>query len=423
MDDEKKPLTDSEKEEAFDRKAYYAKKNAETEVCPYNPAHIVKKRRFKRHCKGCPDNPARNPTYGAAYIKESINCPIAIWAPPSQPTLLPLLPDDYWNDSLDDTKESGPYSRCECYKIVLTKLGTAKINTLKQRVRTLYSHILEQYPAIVQPVASNVDKTLPDIVDDRHVDVKMPESWEYQSEKHTGQCLSVLSHLIEKKILRTDKCTQHILEAGAGSGMLSAYFSLMGRLPENKSIVYMIDRMKGLRKKYDRFCRWEGDETVRVPADLSDVYAPVLVEETEKRLGVEGDSIAVIGKHLCGSATDIAMRMAISCGHKLSGLGIALCCHAKGDGHCDCMTDFFASLGVTIQELTFIHKMCAWALTVDSTTPEDDRPTIGNMCRTLINTARIIWLQQQSNISSAGLVKYCSSTASPENVLMWAIGK
>ena len=88
--------------------------------------------------------------------------------------------------------------------------------------------------------------------------------------------------------------------------------------------------------------------------------------------------VALLGKHLCGPATDFALRAAVTQlrlshaeggeedggqgrVHSLSGLAIATCCH-----HCCCWSDFcgkaeFLNLGFTADEFEVVSQASAWA--------------------------------------------------------------
>ena len=87
--------------------------------------------------------------------------------------------------------------------------------------------------------------------------------------------------------------------------------------------------------------------------------------------------MALLGKHLCGPATDFALRAAVTqlrlsksegeeeggrCKiHSLSGLAIATCCH-----HCCCWSDFagkaeFLRFGFTADEFEIVSQCSAWA--------------------------------------------------------------
>ncbi|ELP88054.1 hypothetical protein EIN_221870 [Entamoeba invadens IP1] len=410
-------------EEDIKRERYLAEKNSETVVCPFNPAHVVKKRKFNKHKAGCPDNPAKNPTFGKSYMNPNCNIDLTLFEAKVErnirtETLLPFLDNSFFDGFCDESKKSQFYT-CKCSTLTLNLFTESALRVLVQRVYTLYTNVKEMYNDILAPIDENVDLNCQEEkVELQRYEVSMPDGWEFPSKKHTEQCLSIVSHLIEKNILKPNE-SQEVIESGAGSGMLSAYYSLSKRSAPSK--FYMVDCMKGMRKKYDRFMRRYGDTVFRVPADLRNVDGLTLVQSHEQA-SCHSTNICVIGKHLCGSATDMALQMAVKCKDRLGGIGIALCCHAKGDGHYDCIADFFLSRGISVIELTAIHRLTSWALTVDNLDTEwkKEQVIVAEMCRNIINVARIVWLKSQSNIHQAGLVKYCKKSMSPENVLLWA---
>ena len=150
----------------------------------------------------------------------------------------------------------------------------------------------------------------------------------------------------------------------------------------------------------------------------------------------------------------MALRLAVSLAQKkmLRGIGIALCCHFKGDGHDDVAVDFFNSLGVRMIEMTLIHRMASWYVAMNESNEtmnenenieelnndetqklknennqnneidekDLEKRQIGEMCRTILNIARAVWLQQQESIKEVGFIKYCQKSISLENVLLWA---
>ncbi|KAL7714131.1 tRNA:m(4)X modification enzyme TRM13 [Entamoeba marina] len=435
---------ESPKPPRLDKKEYYQQKNNETMICPYNSSHIIKKRRYKKHCIGCPNNPNRNPHFNAPFIQKGCNHfnisvtnqqDSLLIEPSTPPTLLPFLHLSFFNQAINEQRKPNPYYSCNCYKLQFSSFNDEMISVMKKRVYTLYNHICKQYPELVAPVINNPKLPLKDdLVELKTVEnISMPDGWEYQSCKHTQQCFSILQHLIEHNILSEKRSIQHIIEGGAGSGMLSAYYSIL--CEENSQKI---------------FCKRSCEQTFRYSVDLSDLCLKDLLKLSNKT-NVD-ESVSVVGKHLCGSATDMTLKMAVDCCNSgeihLGGIGIALCCHSKGDAHYYCNTSFFQTLGVSLTELTAIHKMSSWAValnpnktgaietehilpediaqqptsTSDSGETIDDRRVVGEMSRTILNIGRVLWLKEQKCIKDVGLIKYIQPGVSPENVLLWAEG-
>ncbi|EDR26763.1 hypothetical protein, conserved [Entamoeba dispar SAW760] len=406
------------KKEINDRKEYYKKKNSETVICPFNSEHIIKKRKYLRHIRGCPNNPTRKATYGKKYIVENINRPIikeSITKEIEIKRLLPFLEDKIIEKGIDKERKGSEFIRCECNKLTLSQFGEEEIKIMKERVKIIYNYMEKKYTDIFKGIKNNIEKEgkEDELIEEKEIkNIEMPEGWEFQSEKHSKQCISIIKHLIDKKIIinEGDK-KQNIIESGAGTGMLSAYYSLIPH--SNNTRIYLIDRMTGLRKKYDRFSKRNGDQITRIAADLSDIDLNQLIDEIEinDKIKTLENSTTIIGKHLCGSATDMALRMAISLTKtkRLRGIGIALCCHFKGDGHDDCTIDFFNTLGVRISELTLIHRMAAWGISLNNSnekTDDLDKKLVGQMCRSILNVARVVWLKNQTKCIIMGKIKY-----------------
>ena len=69
---------------------------------------------------------------------------------------------------------------------------------------------------------------------------------------------------------------------------------------------------------------------------------------------VDKNNIIVIGKHLCGGATDATLN------YKVGRIAIALCCHAKSDGEGYINQKIFEQLKVSKQKLNLIHRATSW---------------------------------------------------------------
>ncbi|BFU18770.1 methyltransferase trm13 protein [Entamoeba histolytica HM-3:IMSS] len=429
-----------------DRKEHLKEKNSIKTICPFNSEHIIKKKRLKKHIQACLDNPVNKPTYGKSYIIHNCNKidTVEINTPLQIETFLPILNDEIFKSGIDKKRKGSEYVHCDCIHFSLSKLNIEVLKLLMTRVKRLYEFICKQYSTIVAPVSNNIEinNTIDYLLDQKTLEVEVPRYWGKPNQKMTVQCFSIIKHLIEKGILKnTSNCTQQIIETGAGTGQLSASYLLLPH--ENKNYVYLVDRMNASHKRFDRIGKYRGDEVKRIVADLCDFDPTELIKETMHNQ--PSGSVSIIGKHLCGSATDMVLRMAVRCSKqfKLNGIGIALCCHMKGDGHDDCMSDFFKSLGVSLLELTVIHRMSSWASSLrDLQEKQDDcieineaksiggdeefqkdQRIIGEMCKTLLNVARVVWLKNQNVMQDVGLVKYCLQTITPENVLLWGVGK
>lgn len=87
---------------------------------------------------------------------------------------------------------------------------------------------------------------------------------------------------------------------------------------------------------------------------------------------LRGRGVVGIGKHLCGAATDFALRSIVSALHsdvsgrglgmRVCGLGVALCCHHRCSWEQLAGRDFLAELGFSAQDFHLISHMTSWAV-------------------------------------------------------------
>lgn len=180
---------------------------------------------------------------------------------------------------------------------------------------------------------------------------------------------------------------------------------------------------------------------------------------------VKGRGYVGVGKHLCGAATDMALRCMVnqklrseSDGCGLRGVAIALCCHHR------CMwgqlagSEFMVQLGFTPEDFVLMSYMTSWGVcgcrppgTVSEekeegefrmegekeyTTSLHDVPgskegkkkrwgyvphpneSLGLKCKRLIDLARVHYLEQ--NGLKPRLLHYVDKKTSLENVLLLA---
>ena len=234
-------------------------------------------------------------------------------------------------------------------------------------------------------------------------------------------------------------------------------------------------------------CRHKVDGTHRVSTLVGAHYHRLLmdIEHLDLRKleclndGSNIKHVVAISKHLCGAATDLSMRCIVqtllqkpsgtsqecsnSCGQKLCGVLIALCCHHRCSWPQLVGTSFFERLGFTPVDFHLICHMSSWAVcgvrpppksTGDVVEDEprrrsvDDKQTvldkqgelstavmnsghvrwgyvphpneeIGLKCKRLIDMARLDFLKEAG--LKAWLVYYVDRSTSLENVLLIAM--
>lgn len=86
---------------------------------------------------------------------------------------------------------------------------------------------------------------------------------------------------------------------------------------------------------------------------------------------VRGCGLVGVGKHLCGAATDMALRSIVSamqggmaggCGPNVHGIAIALCCHHACSWEELAGRDFLSHLGFSAHHFHLLSHMTSWAV-------------------------------------------------------------
>jgi tRNA:m4X modification enzyme len=161
-----------------------------------------------------------------------------------------------------------------------------------------------------------------------------------------------------------------VVELGAGRGKLSYWFdqsrrNKTGEKPLSTKIL-LIER--GCQKhKVDTVVKHNGvSEIERIRIDLKDLLINkcAMIENS--------DNFVMIGKHLCGVATDFSLRClkksleesetsANTLGIKFKSILLAVCCHHKCEWESLCGTKFLEKLGIDSKLFGVIRSMSSWS--------------------------------------------------------------
>jgi tRNA:m4X modification enzyme len=185
---------------------------------------------------------------------------------------------------------------------------------------------------------------------------------------------------------------------------------------------------------------------------------------------VDGRDAVITGKHLCGSATDLALRCCLddtngrdgdepssaSSTCRVTGVALATCCHHRCEWRSYVNKPFMRKLGFARDDFPRLARMSSWACdgtapgvgsvkrprsfageeptTADATEAADEhgqppvedvddgnmskaeKYEIGGMVKTLIDVGRVEWLQRRG--LHGRLVGYVDTEVSPENRLI-----
>ncbi|XP_028588509.2 tRNA:m(4)X modification enzyme TRM13 homolog isoform X1 [Podarcis muralis] len=207
--------------------------------------------------------------------------------------------------------------------------------------------------------------------------------------KHLKQQASILGNMERLHLLEPGNC---FVEFGAGRGKLSHWVDIA--LQDSKDVHFLLVERATTRFKVDGKHRKNCFERLQVDIQhLCLNKVPVLVKE---KLPVIG-----IGKHVCGAATDLALRCLVETYAKLckgekespapkrfksnetsitsnnsgelhskpiadswspvAGVVIALCCHHRCDWKHYVGQDFFTKVGLGAMEFNYFKRMTSWA--------------------------------------------------------------
>ncbi|XP_044528080.1 tRNA:m(4)X modification enzyme TRM13 homolog isoform X1 [Gracilinanus agilis] len=210
--------------------------------------------------------------------------------------------------------------------------------------------------------------------------------------KHLKQQASILGNIERLNLLGPRRC---FVEFGAGKGKLSHWVDIASQ--EAEKVYFLLVERVTTRFKVDGKHKKKNSVFERLQIDIQHLCLskiPVLIKE---KLPVVG-----IGKHLCGVATDLALRCLVEtyptrCKEKneepeakrikndktdaendtlvnegskkneldqqipVAGIVIALCCHHRCDWRHYVGKEFFKTLGLGPLEFNYFQRMSSWA--------------------------------------------------------------
>ncbi|XP_008695885.1 tRNA:m(4)X modification enzyme TRM13 homolog isoform X2 [Ursus americanus] len=210
--------------------------------------------------------------------------------------------------------------------------------------------------------------------------------------KHLKQQASILGNIEKLKLLGPRRC---FVEFGAGKGKLSHWVDIA--LKDAEKVHFILVEKVTTRFKVDGKHRRKNSVFERLQIDIQHLCLSKIPLLSKEKLPVVG-----IGKHLCGVATDLALRClvetyAASCEERneeplakrikndktekeintlakegneknvaekwspVAGIVIALCCHHRCDWRHYVGTEYFRALGLGAVEFHYFQRMSSWA--------------------------------------------------------------
>ncbi|KAI4872937.1 hypothetical protein NFI96_023624, partial [Prochilodus magdalenae] len=205
--------------------------------------------------------------------------------------------------------------------------------------------------------------------------------------KHLKQQASILGNMEALELLGPGRC---YIEFGAGKGKLSHWIHVA--LQNTEDVHFLLVERSSTRFKVDGKHKNTESTFDRLQVDIQHLDLRKVPFLREKRLPV-----IAVGKHLCGAATDLALRCLFEQGLKhqdsqpptkriklsegaeketmptvpaedkeseelaVSGVAIALCCHHRCDWRHYVGKEFFRERGLGPREFAAFQRMSSWA--------------------------------------------------------------
>uniref|UniRef100_A0A3P9LUZ5 tRNA:m(4)X modification enzyme TRM13 n=1 Tax=Oryzias latipes TaxID=8090 RepID=A0A3P9LUZ5_ORYLA len=211
--------------------------------------------------------------------------------------------------------------------------------------------------------------------------------------KHLKQQASILGHLDELGLLRRGRC---FVEFGAGRGKLSHWIHEAlknnGDLKGSEDLQLLLVERSSIRFKVDGKHQDAGVQFERLQVDIEHLDLSKVPLLQDKKFPLVG-----VGKHLCGAATDLALRCLLETSRlrdpeteppqkrlkpsepaaeatpgdsgacsgasvgPVLGLAVALCCHHRCEWRHFVGRQFFLERGLGAAEFSAFCRMSSWA--------------------------------------------------------------
>ncbi|KAG5878209.1 hypothetical protein JTB14_009774 [Gonioctena quinquepunctata] len=295
------------------------------------------------------------------------------------------------------------------------------IQRVISKVNELYEKIIKQN--LTEKISCH------ELVED---EISKPEHGE-KSKKHLKQVSSILGLLKDYNMMKSKTC---YIEFGAGRGQLS-YWIAKGTDSYEQSTILLIEKSSPKHKKDNKLCE-PSEKVCRIRADISDLVLDEL-DIISKSEGIVG-----VTKHLCGEATDLALRCLANSKEnqdKIFGCVMTFCCHHRCRWTPYIGKDFFKEKELTSDDFYIICGMSSWATCGSGVSREkrkegilqpklnerdialglsrEEKEEVGRRSKSVINWGRMRFLE---NISfRCHLHYYVNKNVSLENACIVAI--
>lgn len=360
--------------------------------CPLDPKHSVFTDRLQKHLKICNAREQQQP----GFIHKNLNAGSA---------------DE------DDGQEDQT-----CVK--LSDVDLEYLKELVGKVKDFYVSIKDQFDPR-EEIKYHSDKQLEE-------ELQNP-SYGPDTLKHLKQTSALIGSMDRLELLRPKSC---FIEFGAGKGQVSYYLAnSLKDTPETD--VLLVDRAS-MRFKLDNKCE-DRSSVHRVRADIADLDLNQVPAVKDK------EWIVGISKHLCGAATDLAIRCMtrVRKPDQNQALVIAVCCHHRCTWRSFVGKKEFQRKSLTAKDFQLIIKMVSWAVCGGGMSRErrklieeqgeaqqaekklpwtrEEQEEIGYQCKRIIDFSRLQYLKEEGY--DTGSFYYIGKDVTLENLCIFAKSK
>lgn len=378
-----------------------ADKRAKRIPCPLDPKHTVYAWNVAKHVRICN---AKAPATPAVHIERGINLGAAVaGSPDSDPAIkLSALPE------------------AELLALIATVQRVYDEHSIDEAVTALHL----DHPSMQAELAR--------------------EHYGAEALKHLRQTAALLGHLQHWRLLDQPVATSYI-EFGAGKGHLSYWLAQVVKSTAGANVL-LVDRASHRHKQDNKVT--EADVVHRIRADIADLRLQGLAEcaAAERLVGV--------GKHLCGAATDLAVRCMLQEPQRMAGCVVALCCHHRCEWQSFVGKEWFERNGLGRREFAVMTRLVSWAVcgtgmsretrralqeragavgveeAVGAATTDTanvcqrltraEREEIGRKCKRLLDVARVEFMRERFAELEVSLHYYVPAEVTLENVVIVA---
>uniref|UniRef100_A0A182FWE6 tRNA:m(4)X modification enzyme TRM13 n=1 Tax=Anopheles albimanus TaxID=7167 RepID=A0A182FWE6_ANOAL len=385
--------------------------------CPLDPKHSVAAAKLEKHLKICN---ARSPASIPVFIVPDINGYDDDTPPPITPIqrIKEQEPKQQQQQHTLEEEPSLPEKTEAATPQKLSDLPAEQLGELIQKVQRIFDEqvgpIEEQSPR--HPI-------LDDELDNA--------AYGPQTLKHLRQSSALIGLLEAYGFLREGST---FVEFGAGKGQVAFWVSQVLQTQSLSNCgVLLVDRASHRHKRDNKI----EDRTLvrRIRADIADLVL-------EKVDGLSGRQVIGIGKHLCGGATDLALRCLVRCQQdgavSVRGGLFALCCHHRCDWRSFVGKPFLLANEIRRKDFEMLVRMVSWAVCGTGMSRERraeeaandvreakfdrcqltraERETIGWKCKRILDVARLQYLERHG--FAPHLRRYVTDNITPENVCL-----